>query len=259
MNKATKPIQAVETTCEILSVLHEIGEAGVSEIADELDLTVSTVHNHVNTLVQEELLVKTGSSYKISYRFLEYGAKKRSQSAIYQFGSDGVDQLAEETGELANLTVEEQGHGVHIYIRRGEQAVHLDTYIGMHVPLHCTASGKAILANLPDERVNKILNQRGLEGESPKTITDEAKLREELETVSERGYALDFGERLPGLRCVAAPIVTPNGGLRGAVSVSGPTSRMTDERISESLPEKVTGVADTIAINMTYDTSATSS
>jgi DNA-binding IclR family transcriptional regulator len=122
----------------------------------------------------------------------------------------------------------------------------------MRVGLHCTSLGKAILAYLPEERVDEIVDRWGLPARTADTITTREELDAELERIRERGYAQDNGERLSGLRCVAAPITDTDGVAIGAVSVAGPTSRMKGERFESEIPERVQSVANVTEINLTY-------
>jgi DNA-binding IclR family transcriptional regulator len=122
----------------------------------------------------------------------------------------------------------------------------------MQVHLHCTALGKAILAYLPEERVREIIDTHGLPERTDATITDEEELFDELEGIRDRGYARDMEERVAGLLCVAAPIRNLDGDPLGAISVSGPTSRMKGERFDEEVPEELTSTANVIELNLNY-------
>lgn len=243
---------ASETTLRVLEALKELDGAGVTELANELGLPKSTVHSHLATLREHEYVCKDGDTYSVGLRFLEFGEYIRAQKKIHEVARPEVENLADETGELANLAVEEHGRAVYLYRAKGKQAVNLDTFPGMRVPLHCTALGKVILANLPDERVEEVVNRHGLPERTPNTITDEQTLREELAAIRERGYAFDDEERLLGLRCVAAPVARNEDDVVGAVSVSGPTSRVKGERFTDEIPELLLNAANVIEINMTY-------
>jgi len=245
-------VGATETTLRILETLKELDGSGVTEVADRLDLPKSTVHNHVSTLLRNEYVVKEGDTYRVGLQFLEFGEHIRDRMPIYDVARPEVERLAEDTGELANLLVEEHGKGVYLCRAKGSRAVRLDTYAGMRVHLHCTALGKAILAHLPDGRVREIIDAHGLPERTETTITDETTLLEELEETRERGYAYDKEERLAGLRCVAAPIRNLDGNALGAISVSGPTSRMKGERFGEGIPEELISTANVIELNLNY-------
>jgi DNA-binding IclR family transcriptional regulator len=118
--------------------------------------------------------------------------------------------------------------------------------------MHNTAVGKAILAFLPEVRVDEILDRHGLPQQTDRTITTREDLEERLERVRENGYALDREERLTGLTCVAAPIRSDDGGVVGSISVSGPASRLDDDQLTGDLAERVVQTANIIEINVTY-------
>lgn len=245
-------VDAVETTLDVLCGLTELGEAGVTELATGLDLPKSTVHSHLSTLHERGFVVKDGSQYRVGLRFLEVGARARKQYRVYEVARPEVTRLAEETGELANLMVEERGLGTYLHRSRGTEAVTVEAFIGTRVYLHSTALGKAILAHLPDDRVAEIVAQRGLPAVTDQTTTDADVLQDELETVRQQGYALDDEEHHDGLRCLAAPVLDPDGRVLGAMSVSGPTKRMRGERLDDELPRLLEERTNVVALNVTY-------
>jgi IclR family acetate operon transcriptional repressor len=250
--EAKYAVKSVETVFKILDALKQLNGAGISELATHLDLPKSTVHNYLSTLVQEEYVVKNGSSYHIGIRFLEYGAYARVQIDIYDIATPEVDELAASTGELANLMIEEHGRGSYLHRARGENAVQVEAHVGTRVPLHGTALGKAIMAHLPSERVDEIIEQHGLTATTPNTITNRETLDDELAQIREEGVAFDDEERLTGLRCVAAPILSTNDRVLGAISVAGPSNRIRDDRFTEELPKQVLETVNVIELNVTY-------
>lgn len=141
---------------------------------------------------------------------------------IYQIGQSEIKKLAEETGEHANLMIEEHGRRIFLYKAKGKDVVRLDTHAGLRVRPQTTALRKTILANLPKWRVGEILDEHGMPKVTEKTVTDRDELKAELEEIRKRGYAIDNEERVEGMRCIAAPVVGPNGDVLGAISVFGP-------------------------------------
>lgn len=244
-------VRATETSFRILDALRALDGAGVTELAGHLDLPKSTVHNHLQTLRRNEYVTKHGPEYDVGLRFLQLGEYARDRRGIATIGPPEIDKLAEETREMANLLVEEHGRGVYLYRAKGADAVHMDTHAGKRVHLHTTGFGKSILAHLPDERVGSILDRHGLPRVTPNTTTDRDRLMDELDEIREQGYAYDDEERLEGLRCIAAPIVV-DGDVLGAVSVSGPKSRMTGAYYTDELPALTMSAANVIEINSTY-------
>lgn len=245
------PVKAAKTTFDIIEALRALDGAGVSELSATLDMPKSTVHDHLRTLEAAEYLIHEDDTYRIGARFLELGGYARHRMKVYRTAKPEVQSLSDETGEHANLMIEEHGMGIFLYKSEGGEAVHLDTYAGMRAHLQTTALGKAILAHYPRDRVESIIDRHGLPQRTPNTVTDPTELFEELADIRERGYATDDEERVEGVRCVAAPI---RGADRvfGSVSISAPKSRMEGERFDDELPKLVLRRANVIEVNMKY-------
>lgn len=251
MNESKNEIKSTKTALSLLEELKSRNTAGVTELAEALDLPKSTVFSHLNTLYKEEYVVREEGRYRLGYKFLEYGEQVRLNSELQTTARPLLESLAAETGELANLMVEEFGQGVYVDLVEGKNAVQVDTCKGKRVDLYCTALGKAILSQLPEERVEEIVDNHPLEPITPNTITDREELFKELDEVREQGYAFDDQERAEELRCIAAPIVS-QGKVYGAISVSGPLPRMVGERYQSEIPEQLINAASVIGINLTY-------
>lgn len=252
MTEAKNPVKAVETTIEIIEVVKSMNGAGIAEITEQVDVSQGTVHNHLSTLCQHDLATHRDGNYYPGLRFFEIGEHTRNQLKVYELAVPEVDKLAEQTGELASLLVEEHGRGIYLYRSWGNQALQLDTQIGSRVPLHTTGLGKSILAYLPKRRVNEIIDNNGLTGLTDNTITEKGTLFEELDTIQEEGVAIDREERTAGVVCVAAPIQTNDGKVLGSVSVAGPISRMKGNVLESEISELVRNAARVVGINATH-------
>lgn len=250
--KAKHPVETSRKTIRILEALRESGSVSVTELAATLDMNKSTVHNHLSTLEEEEFVVRNGADYELGLRLLGLGGFVRSRHPLYQVAKSEVERLADQTGELANLMVEEYGQGVYLASRRGDQAVDLDIYPGLRRPLHAIGLGKAILAHLPTERVDEIVEREGLTAETPRTVTDREELEEQLALVRERGFAVDSEELIRGLRCVGAPILGSDDTVLGAISVSQPVNRMNNEQFMDELPDVVQSAANVIELHTNH-------
>lgn len=250
-SKETGKIKSSALTFKIVNEIRKRGESGVTELADHFDHSKSTIHEHLRTLEEEGYVTNLDGRYGVGLRFLELGGYARAQQLIYKNAKKEIDELAEETSESAKLVVEENGRGVYLYQEYGPRAVITDSHVGTRVYLHSTATGKAILANLPEERLTEILMNHGLPEITENTVTDTETLRERLKQIRERGVAFDDEERIEGIRCVAAPICVENE-ILGAVSVSGPKKRLTEEMFRNELPEIVKNTTRVIEINCTY-------
>ncbi len=217
-------------------------------------MSKSNVYKYFKTLEEDRYIVKDkNKEYQLSLRFLGLGAETRRRYGIYEIAKPQIKELAEESNEMANLLVEEHGRGIFLYRADSSHAVNLDTRAGRDVYLHTTALGKAILADLPEERVDEIIDRYGLPRVTPKTVTNRRALEKELDEIRERGWAYDDEERLKGLRCVAGSILDPNGEVLGAISISGPSSRMNGTRFSEEIPEAILKAKNVIELNVAYE------
>lgn len=252
MAQSKNTVRSSEKTLRILEAIHELGGVGVTELAKYLDMSKATVHHHLSTLEQNEYVVNDGSTYRTGLKLLEMGERARRQSGLFEIAKPDVNELAEQTGELANLMIEEHGRGVYVHIASGEQAIRLDTRVGTRQYLHTSALGKAILAHMPEEQFEAVIDRHGLPAQTPNTVTEKEVLEEELDEIRKRGVAFDGEERAEGIRCVAAPITDNQNQLVGAVSVSAPSARMKHDRFRNKIPELVRDTATVIGINVSY-------
>jgi len=250
-----KPNHPVRTTAKTLDIIEKMAtrdEVRISELAEELDIGKSGIHNHLCTLQERGYVVQEGEAYRLGLRFLEIGGRLRKKTDFFEVAEPEVDALAKETGELVNLMTEERGLGVYLKRAKGRNAVDLDTYAGHHVHLHCTALGKALLAYRPEEQVEKIIDHHGLPKRTDQTITERSKLWDDLKSIREQGYAIDNGERLEGLWCVAAPIKSKEDEVLGALSVSAPQTRMSEDQAKNEIRKGVQSAANVIELNVNY-------
>ncbi|MFA1611776.1 IclR family transcriptional regulator [Halobellus rubicundus] len=243
-------VNALKTTNDIVEALDDLNGARVTELAEYLDRPQSVVHNHLTTLKQFEYVVQEGNEYQLSLRFLKFGERVRHRSTLYDFAKSEVQKLAEESGELITLLVEEHGRGIYLDIGQGSQDIDYPAITGARTYLHCSATGKSILAHLPEAEVDAIIDKHGLPAQSSNTITDRSELDEELETIRERGLAFDMEEFREGMRSVGKPILLQDGTPIGALSVAGPVHRMKDDRLHEEMPELLRQSVNVVELNL---------
>lgn len=252
-----RTLQTVERATGIIQVLSELDGAGVSTVAERLDISVSSAHSHLATLRETGFLIKQEGDYHLSYRFLHLGEYVRNSSELYRCGRSEADKLADETGHYVHLFTEEKGTGINIYEARGEHAEEYD-YQSLKLqrgePLHISASGKTILATLPEEEVRARIQQHGLEQYTDNTITDETELFEELDRIREQGYAVNDEEEILGYCAVAAPIQTESDAAIGSISVAGPTRFFAGEADIVKIAEQVMTAANMTQVNINMST-----
>lgn len=255
MNAPENHIRATGTTFRVVDAIQDLDGAGTTELATALDLPKSTVFNHLQTLDEHGYVVRVGDEYHLGLKFLDHGEYARERTLLYQVAKSEIEKLADETGEVANLMVPEHGQGVYLYKAKGNRAVNHDTRPGKRIELYCTALGKSILSRSQTTVVDDVIDRTGLEAKTQNTITDPDTLYNELETIRERGYAINTGERNERVRCVAAPIFV-DGEILGSISVSGPKTRMKGEVLETDIPELVLESSNVIEINIEHRASA---
>jgi IclR family transcriptional regulator, arginine deiminase pathway regulator len=253
MNEAQNPVQGVEKSIRILETLKKKEGASLTELADDLGLTKGAVHHHISTLKQYRFVVENKGEYTLGLRFTVFGEHVRNQSQLYQVAKPEVIELANETGEYSHLTTEQHGLGMKLFKHQGEMAVGSEYQIAklqQSECLHYTATGKAILAHLPRDRVERIIDHYGLPRRTSETITSPEVLYDELADVERQGFANNDEEEVEGIRAVGAPIIDRTDEVLGAISVSGPMSRIDNEQFHDYLPDVVTRAANVIEVNL---------
>ncbi len=245
-------IGATKKSFAILEQLAEEDRTGVSELATELGYSKSTVHNHLQTLVELGYVTANDGEYGLSVRFLGLGDRARQRHDLYYVAKREVDDMVDTVGERGQVMVREGDIGVYIYQSSADQAIRTDSHIGTTVALHATAVGKSYLSHLPESERATLLDELEMDEQTPYTLTDRKTLEAELEEIAERGYAFNDEERTIGMRAVGAPILSADGDVLGSLSVSGPTTRMTGSWFREEVPDIVKQAAQVIGIKATY-------
>jgi IclR family transcriptional regulator, KDG regulon repressor len=227
-------VRSVARAIQILEFLGNHEGANVTEISQRLGFPKSTSHEILSTLEQENIIAKDQHNrYHLGLKLFELGSMAQTDLEIRRVASPYVKQLNAELDETVHLTVLE-GDQV-LYVDCLESSKRLRTYsvLGIRAPLYCTSVGKAILAFLDEERREALLAAMRLEKFTENTITDKAFLTDELQMIAQRGYAVDNMEHEDGLRCVGAPIRNHAGRVFAAISVSGPSQRITLGNVSQ--------------------------
>jgi IclR family acetate operon transcriptional repressor len=245
-------IGSIGVAFDIVEHLVESEGAGVAETARAIDRPKSTIHDYLQSLATCGYIVKRDGEYRPSMRFLAVGEQTRDALPVYQASRESLHALADGVGLHVSLVVEEGGRVVIIDTIPGTDPVELATHSGIRMAMHTTSPGKAILAHLPNSRVDAIVDRHGLSGMTEHTITDQEALDTELERVREQGYATDDEERLIGLRTVAVPVIDREETVHGAVTVYGPKHRIPVDRFETDLPHRLKEAANVVEMNLNY-------
>jgi len=247
-----RTIQSDEVLFDIIERMEREGQVGVSELAESVDRSKSTVHTHLTSLENRGYVVNTDGRYRLGLRFFDLGVHVRNNIDLYHVASPKLVELANESEENARCIVEENGLGTFIAGAMGSHSVNTDARIGTQTNLHCISGGKAILASLSERRVREIVDRHGLPKRTENTITDIDTLLDELATIREEGYALNRSESINGIHAVAVPIHDADGGVVGAISISGAANRLPVDRCRTEILDLINAAANEIELNLTY-------
>lgn len=235
--KETKnPVQSAERIFQVMELLADQGEMGLMEISAALNLHKSTVHRLLMSLIymgyakQDENTQK----YMLSYKVVSMAGKILDRMDILLVAKPYLEKLSDISGEAVHLVQREGNHILYIYkIEAKVGTIRMVSHVGMIHPMYCSGVGKAIMATLPEKEVRQIWNESIIEKKTDRTITDYNEMLKVLDGIKKCGYALDDEENEKGVRCIAACLRGYHNEVKYAFSISGPTSRMTRERVEE--------------------------
>jgi len=228
-------VQSVDRTLTILEVLaiHPKG-LSISEISKATQLHKSTVHRLLATLAQREYVRQNQhNQYKLTLKIFELGGKLIEDLDILDIARPYLEQIMNQINEVVHLVKLEDNDIVYIDKVEPNTTIRMHSRIGTRRPLYCTAVGKAILSTVDGDELEVMWEKSQAEPLTKYTITDLEKMKEELKLIRERGYSIDNEENEIGVRCVGISLLDYTKKACGAISVSGPVGRMTDQVIGE--------------------------
>jgi DNA-binding IclR family transcriptional regulator len=226
-------VRAVERALQILGCFdHSHPERGISEIAKAVGLHKATTYRIVSTLVSYGYLERAedGQRYRLGMAMAALGFIALRRTDVRREAMPIMTDLAARLNETCDLSVYNRGEVYFLEVVQGSRALTVAAAVGRSLPVHATASGKLMLAYLPDSETEAVL-EGPLTAHTQRTITRPAELRKRLELVRAQGYAVDDEELELGVRAVSAPVRDRDGRVVAALSVTCPTSRLPRERI----------------------------
>jgi IclR family transcriptional regulator, acetate operon repressor len=231
---ATGGVQSVERTFELLELMADAGgEVALSQLAASSRLPLPTIHRIMRTLVSGGYVRQQQSRrYALGPRLIRLG-----ETAGRTLGTRArpyLTELTDATGETSNMAVLDGDQVVYVAQAPSRHSMRTFTEVGRRIDAHCTAVGKAMLAQLPDETVNQVLARAEMRPQTERSITSVEAMRVELAVIREQGYAVDDGEQEIGVRCLA--VAVPGAPGNAAISISGPAARMSLISVDEVLP-----------------------
>ncbi|MDQ0338258.1 DNA-binding IclR family transcriptional regulator [Caldalkalibacillus uzonensis] len=248
-------VQSVDRALTLLECLAEETDGlGVTELSNRLDLPKSTISRFLKTLLERQYIrqnPKTGR-YQLGLRILYLYGSLMDHLDVRKVALPYLEALCRETNEVIHLCVRDGAEVVYVEKVESETTIRMHSKVGNRVLMHCTAVGKVLLSELEEDEVAGIISRKGMPRKTENTITDLNKLLTELSAVRSQGYAIDDIEHEEGIRCIGAPIRNHAGQIVAAISISGPTFRMTKERVEQELSLTIKYYAQLISSQLGY-------
>lgn len=249
-----KQIQSLARAIQIIEfIANNHNSASLTQISQNLGLSKSTTHGLIATLEDYNYVYQDQSTglYQLGLKIFELGQVVYSSLDLRSVAYPILVELSQKYEETVHLALLSGGEVVYIEKVDSSRSVRIISQIGGRNPTYCTGVGKVLLAGLPVDEVEKLMQATDMKKFTPNTIDNIDKLKKCLTEISQKGYAIDLEEIELGLRCVAAPIKNHQGTTIAGISLSGPTNRITDE-ILEQLSRDVVDAAYRISAKLGY-------
>ena len=247
-------VKSVDRVLHLLEIMaDEKTELELTELCKKTHINTTTLYRLLETLKSRGFVTQnpyTGR-YRLGLKLLELGQAVTEQTELRKIALPFLQELMEKTGETANLVILDEGEATYIEKVESPASLRMFHRIGRRAPAHTTGVGKVLLAALPSEKITEIVKSKGLPKLTENTITSPEKLQEELEKIRKNGFAIDNEECEVGAKCIAAPIRDYTNQVVAAVSISGPSARLSEGRLNE-LAEVVKDIAYRISQNIGY-------
>lgn len=249
-------IQAVDHALDLLEQFHdEVDELGVTELSKRLKLHKNNVFRLLATLESRGYIEqnRVTENYRLGLKTLQLGQTFIRQMGLLRQARPVLEWLVEQCNETSYVAILKDLHIVYLDVVETNLTVRVVPRVGARLPSYCTAAGKIQLAYMTDEELDNYFPTRELKGFTANTITDKETLKQHLQLVAEQGYAIDNEEMDIGVRCVGAPIRDYTRRIVGAVSISGPSMRFSDERLEKELIPLVIKAGEEISTKLGFN------
>ncbi len=228
MNTLRKAMQILDY------VIFSPGDVSITDVAREFNMSVSNAYKYLKVFEELGFIVrKRDKRYIPGYKLAEYGSMVLRKIDVREIAHPYLVDVMAKTGQTVHLVLKDGFDGVYIDKVEGVYSIPMVSRVGMKVELYASASGKAILAYLPESEIEEYLSKKRLNRKTPNTITDPQMLKGELKKIRELGYAVDNEENEIGIKCVGVPIFDHTGYPIAGMSVSGAARRLSEEVIKE--------------------------
>jgi IclR family pca regulon transcriptional regulator len=230
---------------------------GIADIADELDMSRSTTHRYVITLVALGYLEQGISrKYRLGLRVTDLGMSALNSTGLRDHAHPYLEELRQRTSYTTSLAVLDGLDVLYVdrvrSFRRAQGTIDLDLHPGSRLPAYATSLGKLLIANLPDSDQNAVVTEMKLTKRGPNTITSKKALREQLAEIRDEGFAVDDEELAPELVAIAAPVRNEAREVVAAVNLAAHTSMISLQELADALAPHLLTTADRISARLGY-------
>lgn len=228
MASSNESLQTSSISLQILDIVKKKQRARLSEIADQLDMAVSSVHAHLVTLQKHGFIVKDGNAYQLGMKLFHLGEHARARDDGFEIVRQRAHELSRELNEEVAFAVEEQLRTI-IVFDETTSPTEEGYQVGRYFYMHNSASGKAILAEWARSQIESVIDEWGLPRETENTITTRDELFDEIKQTRSRGYSVNNQEALEGLKAIGMAITLSDDSVFGSLDISGPPYRLENE------------------------------
>jgi IclR family transcriptional regulator, KDG regulon repressor len=248
-------VQSLERALTILNTLSDYPDGlTIAKLSKLVNLSKSTTHRLLATLVNMNYVAKNPENdrYKVGLQTLYVARSVLNNNNIATVAKPYLKQLCNDVNETVHLCLEDKGEIVYIDKLESNQTIRMYSRIGNRAPMYCTAVGKVLLSGMTPGRLEEIADATTFSPRTPRTITSTEELKDEVIKVQQQGYALDDIENEEGIRCIAAPIYSHEHRIVASFSISGPSNRVTMERVNNELIKKMKNCSQAISRALGY-------
>jgi len=230
---------------------------GIADIADELDMSRSTTHRYVITLVALGYLEQGASrKYRLGMRVTDLGMSALNSTGLRRHSRRHLEELRQRTSYTSNLSVLDGADILYLdrarSFRRGQSKIDLGLRPGSRLPAYCTAMGKLLLAHLPEDQLDGLLSEMKLTKRTPNTITSKRALRDELDEVAGAGLAVSNEELAPQLYSISAPVRNETRDVIAAVNIAAHSSMIPLRKLVDTLGPQLVATTDRLSASLGY-------
>jgi DNA-binding IclR family transcriptional regulator len=251
---AESPSAAVERALAMLEAVALESEGLTNaEISRKLNIPKSSASYILRTMETRGYVARDAESgkYRVGLKILSLSRGALDGRDVRSVALPIMRHLTQQTGLTCHLAVLDGPEAVYIEKVEPEGFIRMDTWVGRRMRVHATSVGKAIVAHIPEERLEQIVRKGGMEKRTSKTITSLPRLLKELEKVRAQGYAVDDEENNLGARCVGAPVFNERGAIEASLGLSGTTQQVSPHTMPRIL-EALKHAARRISVGMGY-------